>query len=52
MDIILILLLALLLATLLAFIMGIIAYPFGLLVLAALVVARTLYLLDSDKHGR
>jgi dihydroxy-acid dehydratase len=44
MDLILIVLLGLLFATLLAFILGIIPYPFGLIVLTALIAARILYL--------
>jgi hypothetical protein len=44
MDPLLIVLLGLLLASLLAFFSGFIPYPFGLIVLTALIAARVLYL--------
>jgi hypothetical protein len=44
MDPLLIVLLGLLLASLLAFVSGFIPYPFGLIVLSALIAARILYL--------
>ena len=43
MDPILIVLLGLLLATLLAFFLGVIPYPYGLIVLAVFIAARILY---------
>ncbi|MFZ0469593.1 MAG: hypothetical protein WAL92_11805 [Thiogranum sp.] len=49
MDLILIALLGLLLATLLAFVMGVIPYPYGLIVLAALIAARILCLRGPRK---
>jgi len=49
MDLILIVLLGLLLATLLAFFLGVIPYPFGLIVLGVLVAARILYLRGPRK---
>jgi hypothetical protein len=52
MDPILTALLALLLATLLAFFLGIIPYPYGLLVLIAFIVARILYLQGLGKGRR
>jgi hypothetical protein len=52
MDAVLIILLGLLLATLLAFFLGIFPYPFGLLVLAALIAARLFYLQDKRRRGR
>jgi len=49
MDLILIALLGLLLATLLAFFLGVIPYPYGLIVLAALIAGRILYLRGPRK---
>jgi len=49
MNLILIALLGLLLATLLAFFLGVIPYPFGLIVLAAFIAARILYLRGPRK---
>ena len=43
-DPVLLVLLALLMATLLTFFLGIIPYPYGLIVLAAFIAARILYL--------
>ena len=51
MDRVLVLLLGLLLATLLAFFLGIIPYPFGLIVLLVLIAARILYLRGPGKRG-
>jgi hypothetical protein len=52
MDIVLIALLGLLFAILLAFFLGIIPYPYGLIVLAAFIAARILYLQGPGKDGR
>jgi hypothetical protein len=52
MDLILLALLGLLLATVLAFFLGVIPYPYGLIVLAALIAARILYLRDPRKPRR
>jgi hypothetical protein len=51
-DPVLITLSGLLLASLLAFFLDIIPYPYGLLVLAAFIAARILYLQGSGKRGR
>jgi hypothetical protein len=48
-DTVLLVLLGLLLASLSAFFLGIIPYPYGLLVLAAFITARILYLLGNRK---
>lgn len=45
-------LLALLAASLLAFFLGVIPYPFGLLVLTAFIVARIVYLQGPNTPGR
>lgn len=50
MDPVLTLLIGLLLASLLAFYLGIIPYPFGLLVLGVFVVARILYLRSNRER--
>ncbi len=50
MDPVLTLLIGLLLASLLAFSLGIIPYPFGLLVLGVFVVARVLYLRSNRER--
>jgi hypothetical protein len=50
MDAVLLLLLGLLLASLLAFMLGFIPYPFGLLVLLALIAGRILYLQGPGKR--
>jgi len=50
MDPVLVLLIGLLLASLLAFYLGIIPYPFGLLVLGVFVVARVLYLRSNRER--
>ena len=50
MDPILTLLIGLLLASLLAFFLGVIPYPYGLLVLAVFIAARILYL--HSNRGR
>lgn len=50
MDPVLTLLIGLLLASLLAFYLGIIPYPFGLLVLGVFVVARVLYLRSNRER--
>jgi len=52
MDGVLIILSGLLLASLLAFFLGVIPYPFGLLVLSALIAARFLYLRGPGRRGR
>jgi hypothetical protein len=52
MDPVLILLLGLFSASLLAFLLGIIPYPFGLLILAAFIAARIAYLQGPGKRGR
>ena len=52
MDPVLIILSGLLVASLLAFFLGIIPYPFGLLVLAALIAARLLHLRGPGRRGR
>lgn len=52
MDPVLIVLSGLLLATLLAFLLGAIAYPIGLFVLAAFITARILYLQGKNKSDR
>ena len=52
MDLILIALLGLLLATMLAFVLGIIPYPYGLLVLLVCTAARILYLRGGDERRR
>lgn len=52
MDLMLIALIGLLLATLVAFIWEIIPYPYGLLVLSALIAARILYLRGGGKRWR
>ena len=46
-DPVLLILLGLLLATLLAFFLGLVPYPFGLLILIILIAARLLYLRDT-----
>ena len=46
-DPVVLILLGLLLATLLAFTLGLVPYPFGLLILVILVAARLLYLRDT-----
>lgn len=48
-DTVLLLLLALLLASLSAFFLGLIPYPYGLLILAAFITARVLHLLSNRK---
>jgi hypothetical protein len=48
-DSVLLVLLGLLLASLSAFFLGIIPYPYGLLVLAAFITARILHLLRNRK---
>ena len=48
-DSVLLLLLGLLLASLSAFFLGLIPYPYGLLILAAFITARILHLLSSKK---
>lgn len=48
-DSVLLVLLGLLLASLSAFFLGIIPYPYGLLVLAAFITARILHLLSNRK---
>ncbi len=48
-DTVLLLLLALLLASLSAFFLGLIPYPYGLLILAAFITARALHLLSNRK---
>jgi hypothetical protein len=50
MDLILIALLGLLLAILAAFLLGIVPYPYGLLVLLAFIAARILYLRGTGKR--
>ncbi|MGD2136888.1 MAG: hypothetical protein PVF08_01435 [Gammaproteobacteria bacterium] len=52
MDPVLLLLSALLLASLAAFLSGILPYPFGLLVLAALIAARLHDRRDPGRHRR
>jgi dihydroxy-acid dehydratase len=52
MDPVLLLLSALLLASLAAFLSGILPYPFGLLVLAALIAARLLYRREPGRRRR
>ncbi len=51
-DPVLIALLGLLFATLLAFFLGIIPYPYGLIVLAAFIAARILYRQGPGKGDR
>jgi hypothetical protein len=48
-DTVLLLLLAVLLASLSAFFLGLIPYPYGLLILAAFITARVLHLLSNRK---
>ncbi len=48
-DPVLVVLLGLLLASLSAFFLGIIPYPYGLLILAAFITARILYLLGNGR---
>lgn len=48
-DTVLLVLLALLLASLAAFFLGLIPYPYGLLILAAFITARILHLLSRNK---
>jgi hypothetical protein len=48
-DTVLLVLLALLLASLSAFFLGLIPYPYGLLILAAFIAARILHLLSTRK---
>ena len=48
-DTVLLVLLALLLASLSAFFLGLIPYPYGLLILAAFITARILHLLATRK---
>ena len=50
MDPVLIALSLLLFATLLAFLLGVVPYPFGLFVLAAVITARILYLQGRGKR--
>jgi len=50
MDPILMLLIGLLLASLLAFFLGVIPYPYGLLVLGAFIAARLLYLRGNRRR--
>jgi uncharacterized protein (DUF697 family) len=52
MDPVLLLLLGLLAASLLASFLGIIPYPYGLIVLLAFIAARLFSLLGRDKHER
>lgn len=52
MDPVLIVLSGLLLVTLLAFLLGVIPYPIGLLVLAAFIAARIMYLQGLGKRDR
>lgn len=52
MDPILLVLIGLLLAALVAFFLGIIPYPYGLLILAAFIAARILYLRGRRTGGR
>ena len=51
MDYVLLVLLGLLLTSLVTFFLGVIPYPYGLLVLAAFIVARILYLKGAEKQG-
>jgi hypothetical protein len=51
-DTVLMILLGLFAASLLAFLLGIIPYPFGLLILAAFIAARIAYLRGPGKRGR
>ncbi len=48
-DTVLLVLVALLLASLSAFFLGLIPYPYGLLILAAFITARVLQLLNTRK---
>jgi hypothetical protein len=52
MDAILMMLPGLFAASLLAFLLGLIPYPFGLLILAAFIAARIAYLQGPGKRGR